>query len=73
MEPAIVDGLPATLQAAQPAFAQTGGLHAAGLFDLDGTLVASAEDVGRHNAVDKLVGRMFEAGRLPLSRIAAAW
>jgi FdhD protein len=68
IEPAIIDGLPATLQAAQPAFAQTGGLHAAGLFDLDGTLVASAEDVGRHNAVDKLVGRMFEAGRLPLSR-----
>ena len=66
---AIIDGLPATLQAAQPAFAQTGGLHAAGLFDLDGQLVASAEDVGRHNAVDKLVGRMFEAGRLPLSRL----
>ena len=65
----VVDGLPATLQAAQPAFAQTGGLHAAGLFDLDGRLVASAEDVGRHNAVDKLVGRMLEAGRLPLSRL----
>jgi FdhD protein len=68
VEPAMVDRLPATLQAAQPAFAQTGGLHAAGLFDLDGALIASAEDVGRHNAVDKLVGRMFEEGRLPLSR-----
>jgi FdhD protein len=66
---AIIDALPATLQAAQPAFAHTGGLHAAGLFDLEGRLAASAEDVGRHNAVDKLVGRMFEAGRLPLSRL----
>jgi FdhD protein len=65
---ATIDGLAATLQTAQPAFAQTGGLHAAGLFDLDGRLIAGAEDVGRHNAVDKLVGRMFEAGRLPLSR-----
>jgi FdhD protein len=66
---AIIDGLPATLETAQPAFAQTGGLHAAGLFDLEGQLVASAEDVGRHNAVDKLVGRMLQAGRLPLSRL----
>ena len=65
---ATIDGLAATLQAAQPTFAQTGGLHAAGLFDLEGRLDASAEDVGRHNAVDKLVGRMLEAGRLPLSR-----
>jgi FdhD protein len=65
---ATIDGLAATLKAAQPTFAQTGGLHAAGLFDLDGRLDGSAEDVGRHNAVDKLVGRMLEAGRLPLSR-----
>ena len=69
VETATIDGLPTTLHAAQPAFAQTGGLHAAGLFDLEGRLVASAEDVGRHNAVDKLVGRMFEGGRLPLSRL----
>ena len=68
VEGAIIDGLPTTLRSAQSAFVHTGGLHAAGLFDLDGRLDISAEDVGRHNAVDKLLGRMLEAGRLPLSR-----
>lgn len=63
-----VTALPDTLRHAQSAFARTGGLHAAGVFDLDGRLEASAEDVGRHNAVDKLLGRMLEAGRLPLAR-----
>lgn len=58
--------LPRTLGAAQPAFGETGGLHAAGLFDRRGALVASAEDVGRHNAVDKLLGRMVQQDRLPL-------
>lgn len=62
-----VTGLPATLRASQPAFADTGGLHAAGLFSREGRLEASAEDVGRHNAVDKLLGRMLDAGRLPLA------
>jgi FdhD protein len=66
----VVRGFPESLRHAQPAFDETGGLHAAGLFDLDGHLQLSAEDVGRHNAVDKLLGRMLTAGRLPLSRSA---
>ena len=61
----VVLGLPAELRRVQSTFAETGGLHAAGLFNLDGALKASAEDVGRHNAVDKLLGRMLSARRLP--------
>jgi len=63
---AIVSQLPERLRAAQGAFERTGGLHAAALFDRDGRLETSAEDVGRHNAVDKLLGRMVAADRLPL-------
>ena len=48
-------------------FEETGGLHAAGLFTREGRLEAVAEDVGRHNAVDKVIGRMLMAERLPLS------
>ncbi|SEO67899.1 formate dehydrogenase accessory sulfurtransferase FdhD [Trujillonella endophytica] len=60
-------GLPDRLRAAQQVFDRTGGLHGAGLFTVAGELVAVREDVGRHNAVDKVVGDAVRAGRLPLS------
>ncbi|TXF90631.1 formate dehydrogenase accessory sulfurtransferase FdhD [Neolewinella aurantiaca] len=64
--PEIIQSLPAKLRAAQELFSQTGGIHAAGLFDPAGKLLHFAEDVGRHNALDKLVGHYFGQDLLPL-------
>ena len=63
---ALVMSLPQRLRDAQAGFAATGGLHATGLFAGDGELLCAREDVGRHNAVDKVVGWAFGAGLLPL-------
>ena len=64
----IVISLPDLLREAQATFAATGGLHATGLFSADGVLLCSREDVGRHNAFDKVVGRAFLDGLLPLAQ-----
>jgi FdhD protein len=65
LDPGVVHALPAALRAAQAGFAATGGVHAAGLFGGRGTLLVSREDVGRHNAVDKLVGALVRQAKLP--------
>jgi FdhD protein len=62
----VIIGLPDTMRAAQAVFERTGGLHAAALFDREGSLVALREDVGRHNALDKLIGSQVLARALPL-------
>jgi len=63
----VLAGLPGVLRDAQRVFDRTGGLHAAGVFTADGTLLALREDVGRHNAVDKVAGWALREGRLPLA------
>lgn len=64
----VIHRLPAILRAAQPVFDHTGGLHASALFSAEGHLRCLREDVGRHNALDKLIGFEFLAGRTPLSQ-----
>ena len=72
LDPAVLCTFPDTLKAAQSIFDRTGGLHAAGLFDAQGKLIVLREDVGRHNAVDKVVGWALLSGevRLPLADYA---
>ena len=65
VSPSVLRELPERLRGDQPVFERTGGIHAAGLFDLDGAPRLVREDVGRHNAVDKVIGHEFLAGRVP--------
>jgi FdhD protein len=67
IDPEVLCRLPDTLREGQAIFGRTGGLHAAGLFDTQGNLLAQREDVGRHNAVDKIVGWALREGKIPLS------
>jgi len=66
IDPAALNALPDRLASEQATFARTGGLHAAAVFDAEGRILEVREDIGRHNAVDKLIGAMFRSNRLPL-------
>ena len=70
MTPETLCRLPKTLRGSQEVFSRTGGLHAAALFGWDGALIVEREDIGRHNAVDKIVGWALRENRLPLSECA---
>lgn len=70
MAAAVLQTLPQRLRDRQSTFSRTGGLHAAGAFTLDGLALSVFEDVGRHNAVDKVVGTCLREGRVPMSRAA---
>jgi FdhD protein len=72
MSSAMAAGLPVALRREQSVFDETGGLHAAGLFNAHGECEAAAEDVGRHNAVDKVIGRMVFDDRIPAGDLALA-
>lgn len=67
LSPKLIESFPALLRSHQNGFGQTGGLHAAALIDANGSIESAFEDIGRHNALDKLIGREFLAGRTPLS------
>src|SRR5690606_34923787 len=69
--PSVVRSLPALLRTQQSTFDRTGGLHAAGLFTAEGELLVSREDVGRHNAVDKVTGARLLAGQSPSESVLA--
>jgi len=66
IDPAALNALPDKLTSEQATFARTGGLHAAAIFDTEGQILEVREDIGRHNAVDKLIGAMLRSNRLPL-------
>jgi len=72
LAPAILRGLPEKLRAEQELFDRTGSVHAAGRFDESGELISVREDVGRHNAVDKIVGQAFLDRELPMGRTILA-
>lgn len=67
VDAATLSAMPAQLRTAQRVFAATGGLHGAAIFDTDGVMLVAREDIGRHNAVDKVIGWALESGRVPLS------